>query len=78
VHLAANSPKFHLLQKMLHILEFYILAFFCCTSVYGDASWRGQNRWVDSWTSMPQLVEPANLPPAPYVSFKNSSFYVKE
>ncbi|KAF4624200.1 hypothetical protein G7Y89_g13973 [Cudoniella acicularis] len=22
--------------------------------------------WVDTWTSMPQLVEPDNLPPAPY------------
>ncbi|CAG7852104.1 SubName: Full=Uncharacterized protein {ECO:0000313/EMBL:CCA73699.1} [Serendipita indica DSM 11827] len=22
--------------------------------------------WVDTWTSMPQLTEPANLPPAPY------------
>jgi len=27
------------------------------------------NHWVDTWTSMPQLVEPANLPPAPFVSF---------
>jgi hypothetical protein len=24
--------------------------------------------WVDAWASMPQLTEPANLPPAPFVS----------
>lgn len=23
--------------------------------------------WVPTWTSMPQLVEPQNLPPAPFV-----------
>lgn len=23
--------------------------------------------WVDTWVSMPQLTEPANLPPAPFV-----------
>jgi hypothetical protein len=25
-------------------------------------------RWVDAWTAMPQLTEPANLPPPPFVS----------
>jgi hypothetical protein len=30
-------------------------------------SWRQQNRWVDSWVAMPQLVEPANLPSPPFV-----------
>lgn len=25
-------------------------------------------KWVDTWTSMPQLVEPDNLPAAPFVS----------
>jgi len=24
--------------------------------------------WVDTWTSMPQLVESSNMPPSPYVS----------
>ena len=24
-------------------------------------------RWVDTWGSMPQLTEPANLPPPPFV-----------
>ncbi|KFY18489.1 hypothetical protein V493_08574 [Pseudogymnoascus sp. VKM F-4281 (FW-2241)] len=26
------------------------------------------NKWVDTWTSMPQLVEPGNLPPPPFTS----------
>jgi hypothetical protein len=25
-------------------------------------------KWVDAWTAMPQLTEPANLPPPPFVS----------
>lgn len=25
------------------------------------------SHWVNIWTAMPQLVEPANLPPAPFV-----------
>jgi hypothetical protein len=29
--------------------------------------------WVDAWASMPQLTEPANLPPAPFVRYSNSS-----
>ncbi|KUI57234.1 hypothetical protein VP1G_04523 [Cytospora mali] len=36
-----------------------------------------KSRWVDIWGSMPQLVEPANLPPAPYnatgVVFQNAT-----
>ena len=24
--------------------------------------------WVDTWTSMPQLVESSNMPPSPFVS----------
>lgn len=27
-----------------------------------------QGRWIDTWVSMPQLTEPGNLPPAPFVS----------
>ena len=27
-----------------------------------------ENQWVDIWGAMPQLVEPGNLPPAPYAS----------
>lgn len=27
--------------------------------------------WIDTWASMPQLTEPANLPPAPFVCFKS-------
>ncbi|GLA25378.1 hypothetical protein AnigIFM63326_002078 [Aspergillus niger] len=29
---------------------------------------RSQSHWVDIWTAMPQLTEPANLPPAPFNS----------
>jgi hypothetical protein len=45
-------------------------------SVHGDAitsEKRGirpnpsNGHWVDAWASMPQLTEPANLPPAPFV-----------
>jgi len=28
--------------------------------------WASEGRWVDAWTSMPQLTEPANLPPPPF------------
>jgi hypothetical protein len=28
-----------------------------------DADWH----WVATWTSMPQLVEPNNMPPSPFV-----------
>lgn len=28
-----------------------------------------KSHWVDIWGTMPQLVEPANLPNAPFVSF---------
>ncbi|KAH7117804.1 SGNH hydrolase-type esterase domain-containing protein [Dendryphion nanum] len=47
-------------------------------TVQGDAIERSQiskrvvepnprnGRWVDTWASMPQLTEPANLPPAPF------------
>ncbi|GLA40522.1 hypothetical protein AnigIFM63309_008356 [Aspergillus niger] len=29
---------------------------------------QSQSHWVDIWTAMPQLTEPANLPPAPFNS----------
>ncbi|GLA61596.1 hypothetical protein AtubIFM55763_007904 [Aspergillus tubingensis] len=29
---------------------------------------QSQSHWVDIWTTMPQLTEPANLPPAPFNS----------
>jgi len=31
------------------------------------------NHWVVTWTSMPQLVEPNNMPPSPYVRPPNPS-----
>lgn len=30
--------------------------------------------WVDAWASMPQLTEPANLPPAPFVRTTTALF----
>ncbi|CZR68568.1 related to lysophospholipase L1 and related esterases [Phialocephala subalpina] len=37
-----------------------------CNGVLGGYSWQNEPHWVDTWTTMPQLTEPANLPPAPY------------
>lgn len=33
----------------------------------GAAIALGGSQWVDIWTAMPQLTEPANLPPVPFV-----------
>jgi hypothetical protein len=30
--------------------------------------------WIDTWASMPQLTEPANLPPPPYVCSQTPAF----
>ncbi|RDW87332.1 hypothetical protein BP5796_03026 [Coleophoma crateriformis] len=36
-------------------------------SVHSAKRWENSHsHWVDIWTSMPQLTEPANLPPAPF------------
>ena len=32
-----------------------------------EARQANASHWVDTWTSMPQLVETANLPPSPFV-----------
>lgn len=29
----------------------------------------GDDHWVTVWTAMPQLTEPENMPPPPFVSF---------
>lgn len=50
-------------------------ALWLTSSTYGSAlpstkvlgSRQEDHHWVDTWTSMPQLVEQNNLPPAPYV-----------
>jgi hypothetical protein len=39
----------------------------------GIRPYPSNGHWVDAWASMPQLTEPANLPPAPFV--RNPSFY---
>lgn len=31
--------------------------------------------WIDAWASMPQLTEPANLPPAPFVGLAPFQMY---
>ncbi|KFY12897.1 hypothetical protein V491_06617 [Pseudogymnoascus sp. VKM F-3775] len=33
-----------------------------------ESSQAEDGQWVDTWTSMPQLVEPNNLPPSPFTS----------
>ena len=34
---------------------------------------KGKNsHWVNIWTTMPQLVEPANLPPVPFVRYHST------
>jgi hypothetical protein len=30
--------------------------------------WQNKDHWVDTWVTMPQLTEPANLPNPPFVS----------
>jgi lysophospholipase L1-like esterase len=32
----------------------------------GDAGAEGVAKWVNTWTAMPQLTEPANMPPPPF------------
>jgi hypothetical protein len=32
------------------------------------------NHWVDTWTSMPQLVESSNMPPSPFVCTHSLNF----
>ncbi|KAK3398042.1 SGNH hydrolase-type esterase domain-containing protein [Sordaria brevicollis] len=50
-------------------------ALLLCSSV--SVSAKRSNQWIDIWGSMPQLVEPGNLPPAPYnggdAVFKNAT-----
>jgi hypothetical protein len=58
----------------------YILVLFACflallqgtearPSIHSRRHPGSNNKWIPTWGSMPQLTEPANLPPAPYVSF---------
>jgi lysophospholipase L1-like esterase len=41
-------------------------AFATTSQAAGTAGPQRETQWVDTWTSMPQLTEPANLPPAPF------------
>ncbi len=46
---------------------FVIAVLVVLTGLFAGASGRPpSSRWVVTWTSMPQLTEPGNLPPAPY------------
>ncbi|KAJ4421123.1 hypothetical protein N0V85_000346 [Neurospora sp. IMI 360204] len=50
-------------------------ALLLCSS--SSVSAKSSNQWIDIWGCMPQLVEPGNLPPAPYnggdAVFKNAT-----
>lgn len=55
------------------LLSFLVLAFFQLTSAElrprsAKQGWDPNLHWVDTWASMPQLTEFANLPPPPFVS----------
>jgi hypothetical protein len=58
------------------ILHALCSALFLSSSVLGSVIPEERNaerrqttdyHWVDTWTSMPQLVEQSNLPPSPFV-----------
>jgi len=55
----------------LSVSHFFAIVAFLFNAFSGaDAGRRSQNdnHWVDTWVTMPQLVEPANLPNPPFVS----------
>lgn len=56
------------------ILLLLLLLLLCSAVSPVFAAARGE-RWVDIWGSMPQLTEPHNLPPAPYVSISFLFFF---
>lgn len=59
------------LVKMFGPLNF--VAALGLLSVFNGVAWgKKDSIWVDTWVSMPQLTEPANLPPAPFVSVQSS------
>jgi hypothetical protein len=58
---------------MTLLYQFIALLFYIQTAwsypTGSDLTIRGNRNahWVSTWATMPQLVEPYNLPPAPYV-----------
>lgn len=53
----------------MSILTTLLLVFLSSIGVTGYGHHQSEKRhWVDIWASMPQLTEPANLPPTPFVS----------
>lgn len=53
------------------IVTLLVLLFSTLTLAHSEVRGRSGGKWVDIWASMPQLTEPANLPPAPFVRSKN-------
>ena len=54
------------------IFSVALAAFALATNIQGlaidpFAKRQDGSHWVDTWTSMPQLVESNNMPPSPYV-----------
>jgi len=47
----------------------------CLPNLIAAAKGSGKH-WIDIWGSMPQLVEPHNLPNAPYVSFIDTILFI--
>lgn len=60
-------------DKMARIYCFVVLllaVLMCSQNVWAQRTHkhrRDDSHWVDIWASMPQLTEPANLPPVPFV-----------
>ncbi|ETS87090.1 hypothetical protein PFICI_00918 [Pestalotiopsis fici W106-1] len=59
------------------IVTLLVLLFSTLTIAHSESRGGSGAKWVDIWAAMPQLTEPANLPPAPFndtgVVFQNST-----
>jgi hypothetical protein len=53
----------------MFVSSFLFIAFAFSPAANGRALDKRQDgsHWVDTWTSMPQLVEQSNMPPSPFV-----------
>ncbi|KAE8443760.1 hypothetical protein EG329_001354 [Mollisiaceae sp. DMI_Dod_QoI] len=54
-----------LFTRVSYLVDALVLLSFS-NGVLGGYAWRNEAHWVDTWTTMPQLTEPANLPSPPY------------
>jgi hypothetical protein len=60
----------NLLIKAISLLLFQLAQSVLCVPIAAgkdNGNEDSDSHWVNIWTTMPQLVEPANLPPAPFV-----------